>query len=161
MGKEPINKHVGHSFRLIHNGIEHYFSIHNMESFGVKLTMSQSAILRYLYDNRDRDIFQRDIENAFQISGATASNTLKGMERQEVVHREPMPDDARKKKITMTSKGKEYHEKAIANLKELEETILMGMTDEEITTYRGLLERTIQNLEAKTGKLCCKKNNKK
>lgn len=34
----------------------------------------------YFYENRDRDIYQRDFEEKFQIRRSTASNILKLME---------------------------------------------------------------------------------
>ncbi len=161
MGDPRLHKHFGHIFRIIHNGIDRYFTNNNLDAFGFKLTIAQCGVMHYIYDHQDQDVFQKDIENAFQISGATASNTLKGMEKQGVIIRTPMPEDGRKKKLTFTEKGREFHERAIANMEELERTLIGGMTEEEITIYRKLLLHTVDNLEAKTGMLSDEKCNKK
>ncbi|MBE5889981.1 MAG: MarR family transcriptional regulator [Lachnospiraceae bacterium] len=161
MGDPKLHKHFGHIFRLIHNGIDRYFTNHNLDSFGVKLTMAQCAVMHYLYDHKETDVFQKDIENAFQISGATASNTLKGMEKQGVITRTPMPEDGRKKKIALTERGRQFHERAISNMEELERTLIKGMTEEEVTTYRRLLLKSVENLDEITGMLSDEKENKK
>ncbi len=146
-------KHIGHRLRRVHIGIDKYFSCNSLEKYGLNLTHAQSTMMQFLYAHRDEDIFQKDIENQFQISGATASNTLKGLEKQGVIVRTPMEDDGRKKKITLTQKGTEFHEAAVRNLLHLEEVLIKGLTEEEITIYRDLLSRSAQNLEEETG--CC------
>jgi len=148
MGKK-LEKHTGLYFRIIHNGIDRYFSCQEPMVKTLKLTHSQCGILRFLYEE-EKDIFQKDVENEFQISGATASNTLKAMEKLELIVREPMPDDARKKKITLTSKGTAAHEQAIGNVIRLEDALVKGMSDEEVKILHELLERTIQNIDELT-----------
>ena len=104
MCSKDVHQHFGHKFRMIHNMIDKYFekrcdgSIHY-------LTRVQCATLHYLYDHRDEDVFQKDIEAEFSISGATATNILKGLERQALIMREPMPEDARLKKIVLQKRA--------------------------------------------------------
>ena len=58
------------------------------------LTGMHGYLIRYLYENRGRDVFQRDIEKAFSISRSTVTVTLQLMEKnglicRESVHRMP------------------------------------------------------------------------
>ena len=157
MGKENFGEHIGHRFRMIHNGIDKFFSCHNLDEYDLHLTHAQTAMIHYLYDHRNQDVFQKDLESCFQISGATASNTLKGLEKQGVITRTPMEEDARKKKLCLTKLGVEFHEKAMANLELLEQTLTRGLSESEVATYQELLGRTIQNLDEETGFCSSKK----
>ena len=46
-----------------------------------RLTGMHGYLIRYLYENRGRDVFQRDIEKAFSISRSTVTVTLQLMEK--------------------------------------------------------------------------------
>lgn len=146
MCSKDVHQYFGHKFRMIHNMIDKYFekrcdgSIHY-------LTRVQCATLHYLYDHRDEDVFQKDIEAEFSISGATATNILKGLERQALITREPMPEDARLKKIVLTEEGIDCNAQATQNMHHMEETLTAGFSEEELEEFRDMLDRMIANLE--------------
>ena len=143
---KDIEKHLGHKFRVIHNRIDKYFEKRS-EGSDHSLTRVQCATLHYLYDHRDDNVFQKDIESEFCITGATATNILKGLERQALITREPMPGDARLKKIMLTDEGCACNAQAYENMRHMEETLAAGMTEEELENLRNLLDRVIANLE--------------
>lgn len=146
MDCKEIEKHLGHKFRVIHNMIDKYFEKRG-DGSSHALTRVQCATLHYLYDHRDGNVFQKDIEAEFSITGATATNILKGLERQDLITREPMPEDARLKKIRLTDEGCACNAQALENMHHMEETLAKGMTAEELECLRGLLDRVIANLE--------------
>ena len=57
-------------------------------------------------DHADTEIYQKDIEQEFKVSRATASNMLQLMERKGLIVRESVSCDARLKKISLTRKRK-------------------------------------------------------
>ena len=146
MGCKEIENHLGHKFRIIHNRIDKYFE-KRWDGSSHALTRVQCATLHYLYDHRDGNVFQKDIEAEFSITGATATNILKGLERQNLITREPMPEDARLKKILLTDEGCACNAQAFENMYHMEETLSKGMTAEEVECLRNLLDRVIANLE--------------
>lgn len=139
-------EHLGHRFRVIHNKIDKYFT-GRRKNDRLRLTRAQCATLHYLYDHRQEDVFQKDIEEVFSISGATATNLLKGLERLGMILRIPLAGDARCKKIVLDEKGVQAHEHAFSNILYMEEILQKGMTGEEVETLRRLLDKVIQNLE--------------
>ena len=143
-------QHFGPKFRTIHHMINRYFG-RCWENDERELTRAQCATIHYLYDRRQENVFQKDIEAFFSISGATATNILKGLERQGILVRVSMEEDARLKRILLTEAGIEIHKKALGMMEQMEMTLTEGMTEEEITTYRYLLSHTIQNLEKLMG----------
>ena len=92
-------------------------------------------------------MFQKDIEAAFSITGATATNILKGLERQKLIMREPMPEDARLKKIVLLESGVVCHKQAYRNMIHMEETLAAGFSEEDLETLRNMLDHIIANLE--------------
>ena len=76
------------------------------------VTPVQSHIVGYLYHNRERALYQRDVEAEFSIGRATASKLLTAMERNGLIRRSAVAGDARLKKLELT-------EKALAHMEQI------------------------------------------
>lgn len=105
--------------------------------------------IRYFYENRDKDIFQRDFEERFSIRRSTATNMLKLMEKNGIITRESVDYDARLKKIVLTEKAIEIHKKAVKNIEKIESILKSGITDEELALFYNVLDKIKLNLEVK------------
>ena len=75
-----------------------------------EVTLMHGWIIRYLYEKRDEDIFQKDIEQHFSIGRSTVTNIIQLMEKKGFVLRESVEHDARLKKVVLTEKGVLSHE---------------------------------------------------
>ena len=95
---------VGYKMRLIHNRIHKQMEAKRIENEG-DITGMQRWTLGYLNDHADTEIYQKDIEQEFKVSRATASNMLQLMERKGLIVRESVSCDARLKKISLTEKA--------------------------------------------------------
>lgn len=102
--------------------------------------------IRYFYENRDKDVFQRDFEVRFSIRRSTATNMLKLMEKNGLITREPVKYDARLKKIVLTEKAIEIHKKANKNIQMIENTLKSGITDEDLETFYRVVDKIKANL---------------
>ena len=78
---------VGYKMRLIHNRIHKQMEAKRLENEG-DITGMQRWTLGYLNDHADTEIYQKDIEQEFKVSRATASNMLQLMERKGLIVRE-------------------------------------------------------------------------
>lgn len=136
---------IGHKVRIINNTIDKYFHS-SWEKAGIEPTRMQCATLHYLRVHQGENVFQKDLEAAFSVSGATATNILKVMEKDGLICRVPMENDARLKKLEMTEKGVAFDNVARENIIRLEEGMKKGFTEEEITIFRDYLERMTQNI---------------
>lgn len=145
MQNREMKQNIGHKVRIVNNYIDKYFHS-SWEKAGIEPTRMQCATLRYLRLHKDEDVFQKDLEAAFSISGATVTNILKVMEKDGLIVRVPMEKDARLKKLVMTEKGMKYDEAAHANVTRLESGMEKGFTEEEITRFREYLDRLTQNI---------------
>ncbi len=145
MQNKEMNRNIGNKIRIVHNYIDKYFHT-SWEKAGIEPTRMQCATLHYLRYHKGEDVFQKDLEAAFSISGATVTNILKVMEKEGLITRVPMEKDARLKKLQMTEKGMRYDEVAHDNVVRLEEGMKKGFTEEELTIFREYLDRLTQNI---------------
>ena len=139
--------HLGHRFRVIHTMIDKYFQKNREAGRACNLTRAQCGAIHYFYDHREEDIFQKDFETEFSISGATATNILKVLEREKLIERIPMKEDGRLKKIVLLDAGAQVHEEAYTNILYMEKILTKGMNIDEIANLRQLLDKVIHNLE--------------
>ena len=101
----------------------------------------------YFYANRNNDIFQKDFEEKFSIRRSTASNILKTMEQKGLIERISVENDARLKKIVLTTKACELHEKINKDIENREKRMKNGLTDSEVETFLCVLKKISANME--------------
>lgn len=145
MHNKDFLHNIGHKVRIMHMNIDKYFNT-AWKKVGIEPTRMQCGTLHYLREREEVDVFQKDLEAAFSISGATATNILKIMEKEGLINRIPMEKDARLKKLELTEKGIQYDDVARANVYRLEEGMKKGFTEEELTIFREYLDRMTQNI---------------
>lgn len=110
-------------------------------------TSTQEWFLVYIVQRADRqDVFQKDLESQFNIRGSTATEILKAMERKGLIQREPLPENKRAKKITLTPKGRRICEENRRRVMDIEKKLLRGFEDEEIQQLLHFLSRMQENM---------------
>lgn len=143
MEKRKVGFELHRSSRIV----KRYMDKDASKSYVEKITGTHGRIIGYLYNNRHRDIFQKDFEKEFDIRRSTASNLLSLMESNDLIKRESVPYDARLKRIVLTEKALEVQcivEKAFAKM---EEKIKEGITDEELEIFFRVLDKVNKNME--------------
>lgn len=151
---------VGYKLRLLHNQVHkrmEYRKSQNAFDAG-DLTRMQRFTMGYLHKNRDREIYQRDLENEFAISRATASNMLSVMERKGLIKREPVEHDARLKKLVLTEQAKQMHRQVEQDILETEKLLTKGLSEDDKRQLHQYLDLMIQNLVGDIGECtttCC------
>lgn len=140
------DKHLGFEIRTLNNIVKRYFEQQKPEEFDNSTGVHGWAI-RYFYENRNKDIFQRDFEARFSIRRSTATNMLQLMEKNGIIRRETVSYDARLKKIVLTDKAVEIHKKATKNIEKIENTLKKGITEEELLSFYSVMEKIKANLE--------------
>ena len=101
--EEP--RHIGFEIKQTSKMIHRYINKLAAVEHANEMTGTHAWILRYLWENRNREIFQKDIEKRFDINRSSATGLLKLMEKNGLITREPVPYDARLKRIVMTEKA--------------------------------------------------------
>lgn len=110
----------------------------------IKMTNMHGRIISYLHRNEGRDIYQRDIEKTFMISGPSVSEVLKLMQKNGLIERQSVKHDARLKKIVLTDKGRQ--------LDAVENEVAAMLSEEEFAAFEKTVEKLIQKLREKQDK---------
>ncbi|MDO4607766.1 MAG: MarR family transcriptional regulator [Clostridia bacterium] len=140
------DKHLGFEIRTLNNCVKR-FVLSNKPTELDKSTGVHGWAIRYFYENRDKDVFQRDFEARFSIRRSTATNMLKLMEKNGIIIREKVPYDARLKKIVLTDRAIEIHKKATDNINMIESTLKKGISQDELITFYRVADKIKANLE--------------
>ena len=111
------------------------------------VTGTHGWVIGYLYEHRQEDVFQRDLEQVFNMRRSTATGILQLMEKNELIHRVSVPQDARLKKLTLTPKALQLHECFSKDLKTIEMRMKQHITDDELAAFEATFQKIIANLE--------------
>ncbi|MBQ3489355.1 MAG: MarR family transcriptional regulator [Clostridia bacterium] len=111
-------------------------------------TGNNMFIIGYLAHHKNRDIFQKDLEEFFSVRRSTMSNIILRMEQKGFLLREPVLYDRRLKKLVLTEKGEKLHTMMESVVFQTEEKLTLGFSAEEKATLSQLLEKLRQNLES-------------
>ena len=134
--KQKLNEmHVG---RLIHI-LSHTMKRHNpaevMENDD--LTTMQKHVLKFiLLETMHRDLYQKDIEEEFQIRKPTVTGILKLMEKNGYIYRESAKQDARLKQIIPTEKAEKIRPAILKSIEEGEAKMLRGIPKEDVELFK-------------------------
>ena len=105
----PPRETIGFDIRTLSILIKRYIDGSATKQYVDNLTGTHGWVIGYLYDNRDHDVYQRDLETQFSIRRSTATGILQLMEKNELILREPVESDARLKKLVLTEKALDIH----------------------------------------------------
>ena len=107
---------------------------------------AQGRTLHFLLAHTKSDIFQKDIEEEFGLRPPTATALLKELEQRGLIRKEPVPYDARKKKIVVTEEALQYKDCVLKGLKELDQKLPAGISDEEMRVFFYVTGKMLDNL---------------
>ena len=110
------DKYLGHKINRISRSIDRYFDRKRC-SKNECIPRSQGMMIGYIMDNQGQNIFQKDIEAEFHLSGATVTNMLKSLEKKGYIVRTPMENDARLKRIELTQKALDHENRVRENIR--------------------------------------------
>ena len=114
---------------------------------GFACTGTHGWVIGYLYDNRNRDVFQRDIEKQFSVRRPTMTEILKLMEKNGLVVRERDESDARLKKIRLTPLALSIHERHEKHIESFEKALREGISDKEMDIFFSVMDKLTQNIQ--------------
>lgn len=125
--------------RLHRSAIENKFS-------DCKIHRSQHGLLMYL-SRAESTPTQRELADRFEVSPAAIAVSLKKLENDGYINREPNESDSRQNMISITAKGRKVVEYSKAAFDELDRKTYCGLSVEELSLLSHLLQKMIDNLE--------------
>ena len=112
------------------------------------LTVSQAYVIDFIYNiEKNKDIFQKDLEKKFDLKRSSVSLMLNNMEKSDLIQRVPVAEDARLKKIVLTEKSIELNEKISNAIDSIENKLSKDLTEEEIKVFYRVLNKIRNTLD--------------
>ena len=111
------------------------------------IPVMQGWIIGYLYDHKEEEIFQRDIEAEFYIARSTVTCLVKQMEQKGYIARVAVERDCRLKRLCLLEKGEKLHECFLQNIDNVEKKVREGIDEEELQTFFKVAKQIRENLE--------------
>ena len=133
--------------RRVNNLISRRVNLYSRQNGVEDVTAMHGWILAYLYRERDREVFQRDIEHAFSITRSTVTNILQLMEKKGYIRRMSVPQDARLKRLILTEAGARAHRQVMLSLRQTDQYVSGLLTEEESAELLRLLNKLRAGLE--------------
>ncbi|MBD9208770.1 MAG: MarR family transcriptional regulator [Clostridiales bacterium] len=137
----------GREIRIISNLMRRRLDSSAVMTRSKNITGTGGWLLGYLYANRDRDIYQRDVEKEFSIRRATSSKVITRLEDKGFVRRESVDCDARLKKLVLTEEGMKIQRDVCRELDDFDEKLISVLTEDEQKTLFELLGKIKDSLE--------------
>ena len=107
----------------------------------------QVEIITYLIENKDKTIYQKDIEEKLKISKAAVSDVLNSMKGRGIITKEADVCDARRKRIIISKKAIETHDVMMKRLDSLNDSILDGISEDELNIFYKVIEKLKENMK--------------
>ena len=140
---------LGFRIRSVWQQVKRLMNRHLTENDGYGLTGMQFAIVSFIAkESTERDVFQKDLEQKFDIRKSTVTGILNTMERDGLLLRETVPYDARLRKMILTDKALQAKQNTEQVIDSVESQLSKGLTEEEITTFLSILEKISKNAES-------------
>ena len=115
-----------------------------------ELTPMQRHILNcILLETLHRDIYQKNLEEEFQVRKSTVSGILKLIEKNGFIYRESVKEDARLKRILPTKKAEALRPSILEHIHETEIRMTEGVSEQDLFLCKKVLYQMCQNLAEK------------
>ena len=107
----------------------------------------QVEIITYLIENKDKTIYQKDIEEKLKISKEAVSEEINSKEGRGIITTEADACDARRKRIIISKKAIETHDVMMQRLDSLNDSILDGISEDELNIFYKVIEKLKENMK--------------
>lgn len=147
--KRGMKMHIGFGLKIKHlyNMItKKTYTVFTNDEFQF-ISYSSFLVIDFLYEHREQEITQKDIEKALVINRATASKMLVLLEQKGLISRVNSIEDARCKIVKLTQQGYNFREHNIKKSKELDNFFSEVLSEEDFIAFNKLYEKLRKALE--------------
>lgn len=111
------------------------------------LTPTQVQIMEYILEHPNEEVYQKDLEKILNLRRATVSGVLQTMEKNGLLEREKIEEDARIKKVILNKKAKELLKEKQKQIETLEKKLIQNIGASELSTFSSVLNTMITNIQ--------------
>ena len=108
--------------------------------------LTQFEIIKYLYDNRNKEVIQKEFEEILNIRKSTISGILDTMEKNNIIIR-VHDSNKRGKHIRLTDEIIKEMNKIIKEFESVEKSIIEGISDKDLEVFYNVINKMKHNLK--------------
>lgn len=137
---------VGAEIRILHNLMRRDAQQDVQFPKRDELTCIQQQVMGYLSRNRDRALFQRDVEQEFRIRRSTASALITSLEQKGYLLRKSVDYDARLKQLVLTDRALALADVVEQYICQKEKRLTVGITPADLIAFFRVVDQLKKNL---------------
>lgn len=118
-----------------------------LNKFKTPPSMIQVEVIFHLLQNKEREVYQKDLETIFKLRRSTISGVLKTLEKRGVIKRIDSKTDARVKRIIITKEAEDLYVKGLEWMEKIEKKATKGIEKEKLEIFLKVLEQMKNNIE--------------
>lgn len=144
------DKNIFNSIKELEKGIvRKIMSETSHDEMYSKPSIAQMQIIKYILKHDGKTIYQRDLEEVFNLRRATISGILKTMEKNNVIIRVCDPNDARGKIVILSDDAKKFFKEKETLFKKIETVLKKDISKEELETFYKVILKMRDNINRK------------
>lgn len=144
------DKNIFNSIKELEKGIvRKIMSETSHDEMYSKPSIAQMQIIKYILKNDGKIIYQRDLEEVFNLRRATISGILKTMEKNNVIIRVCDPNDARGKIVILSDDAKKFFKEKETLFKKIETVLKKDISKEELEIFYKVILKMRDNINRK------------
>ena len=144
------DKNIFNSIKELEKGIvRKIMSETSHDEMYSKPSIAQMQIIKYILKNDGKIIYQRDLEEVFNLRRATISGILKTMEKNNVIIRVCDPNDARGKIVILSDDAKKLFKEKETLFKKIETVLKKDISKEELEIFYKVILKMRDNINRK------------
>lgn len=144
------DKNIFNSIKELEKGIvRKIMSETSHDEMYSKPSIAQMQIIKYILKHDGKTIYQRDLEEVFNLRRATISGILKTMEKNNVIIRVCDPNDARGKIVILSDDAKKFFKEKETLFKKLETVLKKDISKEELEIFYKVILKMRDNINRK------------
>lgn len=144
------DKNIFNSIKELEKGIvRKIMSETSHDEMFSKPSIAQMQIIKYILKHNGKTIYQRDLEEVFNLRRATISGILKTMEKNNVIIRVCDPNDARGKIVILSDDAKKFFKEKETLFKKLETVLKKDISKEELEIFYKVILKMRDNINRK------------
>ena len=144
------DKNIFNSIKELEKGIvRKIMSETSHDEMYSKPSIAQMQIIKYILKHDGKTIYQRDLEEIFNLRRATISGILKTMEKNNVIIRVCDPNDARGKIVILSDDAKKFFKEKETLFKKIETVLKKDISKEELEIFYKVVLKMRDNINRK------------
>ena len=107
---------------------------------------SHAWLIGYLCNNRDQEIYQRDLEDKLHLAKSSIATILQTLESAGYIRRETAPHDARQKLVVVTEEGCEFEQRMRRRILAAETQARKDIPEKDMDVFFRIVQQMLDNI---------------